>query len=319
MNTYTSEYSTLFTKSSENFHIFHDLYSENEDENESSFLRESSDSIPYYFNNRIYQKDSFPQSFPEEFNFPSLGESNSIFLPKEKVEKKEDQEKLYFLERLENSLPSCQSKRIEIKKETSSKKELVIAIKKRGRYKENPNLKVKTHDKYSTDNLLRKIQVHYLTFIVDFLNEILSLLNCGKKFLKLDYEFKKNVNKKNVEYLKEKKIKDIICNRISKKYRNVEYYNKAIYEQIKDNTILNNMLSENYLTLFKKIYYKSQKIINLKEYGLDKNIVLSKKVKMFNNLLNIKDNKDDDNYQYIKYLRECAIRNYLPESLFIFH
>ena len=75
------------------------------------------------------------------------------------------------------------------------------------------------------------------------------------------------------------------------------------------------MLSESYLSLFKKIYYKSSKIINLKEYGLDQNIVLSKEVKIFDDLLKSKDKEAyDDKDQYKKYFEECALLNYLPES-----
>ena len=75
--------------------------------------------------------------------------------------------------------------------------------KKRGR---QTNLKKerKIHDKFSADNILRKIQVHFISFIVFFLNDILSSFGIRKKFLKLDYEFKKDVNKQNFAELKSK-------------------------------------------------------------------------------------------------------------------
>ena len=190
---------------------------------------------------------------------------------------------------------------------------------KRGRKKDISDLNGNTHDKIGPDNLLRKIQVHYLTFIISFLNEILSFFKYDKKFLKLGYDFKKNVNKKNVENLKEQKIIDIVCSQMSKKYKKVEYSNASICEEIKDNKVLYKILSENYLALFQKIYYKSSKDVNLKEYGLDKDIVLSEKVKMFEHLLNDKENEADDNCDYIKCLKECAIQNYLTYPLFLSH
>ena len=39
------------------------------------------------------------------------------------------------------------------------------------------------HDRNRTDNLLRKIQVHYLSFIVSYVNDILKNLNIKKNFL----------------------------------------------------------------------------------------------------------------------------------------
>ena len=72
---------------------------------------------------------------------------------------------------------------------------------------------------------------------------------------------------------------------------------------------MNNILSENYLKFFKKIYYKSNRNINLKEYGQDKDILLSKKVKLFEDLL--KDNKASDiDKEYQNKINECAIQNY---------
>lgn len=180
---------------------------------------------------------------------------------------------------------------------------------KRGRQRTINNENIKMHDKFSTDNLLRKIQVHYISFIVSFLNEILEQLDFKQQFLKLDYVFKKNVNMKFVESLKQKNLGEIICNKISSKYKKDENANLIIYEEVKKNEVLNNIFSENYLKFFKKIYYKNKKNINLKEYGLDKDIKLSKKVKLFDDLLKGKNASDIDK-EYQKKINECAIQNY---------
>ena len=187
--------------------------------------------------------------------------------------------------------------------------------KKRGREKKN-YVKNKIHDKFTPDNVLRKIQVHYLSFIISFLNNILKYLNYKQQFLKLDYGFKKNVNNKFVESLKSKSIREIICNKISGKYRiHDENANKSICEILEKDEILNKILSENYLALFQKIYYKSNTKINLKEYGLNKDIIISKEVKMFKDLL--KGNEAfDENNEYQEYINECAMQNYMPNSIF---
>ncbi len=144
----------------------------------------------------------------------------------------------------------------------------------------------KCHDNNRTDNLLRKIQVHYMSFIVSFLNIILKSLNYKERFLKLDYQYKRNVNKDFVEALKKKTIREIICNDISNKYKhNPKNTNVLIYKKVKGEKAIYNILEENYLNLFRKVYYKSNKMINLNEYGLNKLIFLSNKVKMFKDLL----------------------------------
>ena len=320
MTTYNSEYQTLFSQSMENNFSFHNLESENE--NELSLSGEFSNS----FTSILDQQDPCQNQYREESMFSSFHEFNPMFIPEEEKENEDEKNRAYYIQQKDNFLSSnqTQTQKFEITKETSPKNNLYLAKKKkRGRGTKNPDPNLKTHDKFAPDNLLRKIQVHYLTFIIAFLNEILQKMNYGKRFLKLDYEFKKNVNKTNIQNLKTKNIKDIICNKISKKYRNKEANNLLICEEIKDkkeNELINNILSENYLKLFKKIYYKSNKIINLKEYGLDENIVLSRNIKMFDDLLKVKENEAYDNHdQYIKYIKECAIQNYLPESIFLYH
>ena len=64
-----------------------------------------------------------------------------------------------------------------------------ILEKKRGR--KTKDIKIKIHDKYTIDNILRKIQVHYLNFLVEFINEILKYLGFKQRLFSLDYNFKK--------------------------------------------------------------------------------------------------------------------------------
>ena len=200
----------------------------------------------------------------------------------------------------------------------------VILKKKRGRQtKKNSK---REHNFDSQDNILRMIKVHYLNFIVSFLNDILFNLNYKERFKKLDYDFKKNINQKFLDELKRKNIGDIISNKISDKYKenkkkekNEEFYknfNKDIYNHLKENEVINNILSQNYLDLFKKIYYKSNRIIDLKKFGLFKTITLSINVKMFKDLqLKVKENlKNKSNKAN---LEQCIKRNFIPELIFM--
>ena len=164
--------------------------------------------------------------------------------------------------------------------------------------------------------------MHYISFIISFANEILLYFNYKKKFRKLAYNFKRNVKKSFCKSLKTKDIGEIIIqNPISDKYKldkgnNLnENINFLIYNQIKENEILRKIFSENYLILFRKIYYPSRKKINLREYGIDKNIVLSDKVEMFEDLLK-KIELSDSKEEYKKKVYNCVIKNFLPTKKF---
>jgi hypothetical protein len=175
-----------------------------------------------------------------------------------------------------------------------------------------------SHDMYSNDNISVKIQTHFLNFIIQSLNCIFSHCNYDKQLSKLDYEFKKNATKENVEYLKNETIGNIISNnKISKKYTSINdksEANKIICEEIKDISVLSKILSENYLVFFKKFYYNSDSYINLKDYGLDKDITFTKDAKNFKHFL--KENEKRGS-QYIKSIKRHVLKKYLPGSIFI--
>jgi hypothetical protein len=206
-------------------------------------------------------------------------------------------------------------------KETTSKNKSEKTNKHLGRkskretelQKEKPS-----HGIYSEDNILVKIQGHYLNFIISFLNSIFPLFNYHKKLKKLDRKFKINIKKNNLnEYLYKSTIGEIISNKISEKFKLIEdkiNANRNIYEEIKHIPILKDILSQNYLKFFKKFYYFSDSYINLKDFGLNKTIILSKEVKNFNHLLKKNGKRGTE---YIMSLKEYAIRNYMPELMFM--
>lgn len=266
-----------------------------------------------------------------EFESESENKDNSIFpssslneipifyeegLNLKEIENNEKEEKkLYFIDKSEEKKNKPFLK-FAIEKEKSSKNrfELIQKKRKRGRPKAiNINdLKKynKIHDKNKTDNLLRKIQVHYFSFIVSFLNNILRILNYKRKFLKLNYEYKSNINKNFINSLKEKTLGQIICNKISNKYKyKEEDSNILLYNKIKRNTIMKKVLEINYLKLF-EIYYESKKRINLKEYGIDRDIVLTDKIKMYNDLLQNKKFNEIDRQK----IEESIKKNFFNNS-----
>ena len=181
----------------------------------------------------------------------------------------------------------------------------ILTGKKRGRKKENDNNRP-IHDKYSRDNIKRKIQVNYFNFLTKFVNFIISEIskinpNIKKhQFYPLNYKFKSKVKKDCFNKLKNTKIGDILKNNASpqsqsKKSINYEKSNLKIYEKVSENTIIKNILENMYLDFF-DIYYFNKKEINLSKFGLDKTINLPSKLGFYKDL--ITKNKMNEVYFY---------------------
>ena len=144
------------------------------------------------------------------------------------------------------------------------------------------------HSALDDDNILRKIQVHFLTFLVSFTNDYIDALsiNKGKKndihFKHLDYKFKKVINHKSIEKLKVANIGQILKNKVSPKNKVNENINQIIYlkicQQFPDlkNNYFNKLFNEffieyyNYIHKFRNVanfYYLN----NRKEKNIGKN------------------------------------------------
>lgn len=179
----------------------------------------------------------------------------------------------------------------------------------------------KYHDKYSSDNMIRFIQVHYLTFIRNYVNEILYILGFEQKFFDINYKCKRNVTKKAIEKLKASNIGDILCQKISPKYKDQakdEEKNLKIFNEVTKNSTVKNILEENYLQLFKDVYYKNKRNINLSNYGLNINIKLSNNIKTYEDLLKKKHiNNSVNNEIYKKKLNKIVVKHFLPNSIFL--
>ena len=167
----------------------------------------------------------------------------------------------------------------------------------------------KFHSKFDKDNILRTMQVHFITFIVNYINEILSYFGFkdNDKFYQISYNFKKNIKKSVFNDLKNNSIGNVLRQKISSKYKKDEDTNIKLYDKLINNDIIKEFLSENYINLFNKIYYKNKKEI---KYG-DKNIYLSKDVKTFEDFVNNK--KYDDLYR--ERIIKAVENNFLPPKV----
>ena len=202
-------------------------------------------------------------------------------------------------------------KEIETKKRRRKKGDVSISDKKR-----------KSHDKYDRDNIKRKVQVHFLKFLIDFINK--SILEILKKYNNLDinqneqfidkiqfksleYNFKKKIDSKSFNSLKSKSIREIFIKNTSpksKKYNNEDIYNNIIGI----NKDINKILDMKYLEFF-EVFYKNQSIVSLKKYGFDLDIYLDD-IKRFEAF--IEEQKKADNFEeYIKRINYCIGKDFI--------
>ena len=228
----------------------------------------------------------------------SLKEMENIMKDSPKNEyDEEDTTEIYFIKNGKNDLQStdCSTKLFSL---TESKDENVksyfktILHKKRGRKKEQEEKAKKNkkcHRSDDFDNIQRKIQVSFISFLISLANDLLKNI-FGQKtkfhFKDIDYELKKIINHKYIESLKKIRYSDIMKMRISPKNKKFEKYeNKETLNKVcKYSPFLKNFFRNNYLYIFQKYYCT---IINNKnEIDLEGfKVILSPKTKTLYNLL----------------------------------
>jgi hypothetical protein len=186
----------------------------------------------------------------------------------------------------------------------------VKVSKRRKRNEKNENIMRRVHTAADYDNILRKIQVHFLSFIINFTNDVINTLIDDKnvpKFKNLDYKIKKTVNHKFVEELKSKDIGEILQLKVSPKMKKFDgSVNKVIYDTIYGKyPIIHSYMNKSYLSLFKEYYNSVDKIFVVNGQVIH----LSTKTKIFCDL--VKKNakyKDKMKYVAINYFLNCYKR-----------
>jgi hypothetical protein len=200
----------------------------------------------------------------------------------------------------ENTLYKSQNKNPKITKKLFNLQSYDInnnlISKKRGRKSLKKEI-LHVHTASDDDNILRKIQVHFLTFLVSFTNDYIDALfpNVDKKhilyFRHFDYKLKKIINHNSIEKMKTMTIGDILQMEASPKNKTcARNINQIVYIQLcQQHPELNqNYFNKTFKEFFIQYYYnKNERTVLLN--GL--NIKLSNKTRSFNNL--IQKNKDN--------------------------
>ena len=207
----------------------------------SNFEEQNSSKSLFYYNlikasvnsNIINSPYLYPNLFPDEINNFRNGEFglnyfSTIVIPWEKIQPKN-------------------------KNESNNEQTIKFLTKvhKRGRKTEDIDTtdttiirKKKNHLRTAFDNLQTKIQVHFISFMINISNDALSTEFGNNKILNnlkdISYDIKKRVNYKTCGDYKNSTIKEILNNNISTKYK---HFNKDINKDILISYLLDNRLN----------------------------------------------------------------------------
>ena len=184
---------------------------------------------------------------------------------------------------------------LDLMNSSPNKQPLFIINKKknRGRKINEKNYKRKIHTNNYIDNILCKLQIHFINFLVDFSNDAIKTIFSkdknnkklikGLRFKKIEHGIKRDIKVDSLQDLMEKPISYILQKEISNKYRKLSRtpdYNEQIYNiVIKSSEWLKNLFDMNYLELFEKYYNQCRAIDSIYFEGIT--IVFSNETKPF--------------------------------------
>jgi len=198
--------------------------SENNENIESNFfnpelnLDEEEEEDPETLNKKLYfyepktkvTKDSTSNSVKQETKI-----IKNIFNTNKVTERERERERLRERER---------------ERERESSQQLLQNRRRRGRRpnseiqiesQENPKRK-KLSRKFGRDNIITKIQNHYINYFFHVFNIILIFFGIQEQVKNIDYEIKKNPNYDNFTELMKKTLGEIISKPITKRFKNIK-------------------------------------------------------------------------------------------------
>ncbi len=265
-----------------------------------------------YLHNDIYSKEF---TIFDDIKSSKEGDLESIFFNhNNKTYGNEDEnycnKQIYFIIDEKNLNNNLKNIRLTKTNEKNSTSENILSSKKRKSKIKKKLISIKKiHTASDDDNILRKVQVIFISFIIYYSNDVISHLFDGDKniiyFKDIDYQLKKRVKNDWVENLKSKTIKEIIELKITPKIKKKkENENKTILKIILEKyPSIEEFFKTNYLDLFRQyfnnkndIFKVNGRIIPLSERTkqktfislIKKNDVLKEKIKYvcINYLLN---------------------------------
>lgn len=296
--------------------------------------------FPFLSNGVNFQSfDKFNQPISENITLEHIKNiMNTPQIDLIEEEEKDTMDEVYLIKEQNNSKLELQStdnstKTVTLSQsENSIKKEDIFLKKinfktmlyrKRGRKEKNntsKKMKKKCHGAGDFDNIQRKIQVHYITFLIRFANDAIKTILGNKEklhFRDIKYNIKKIVNHDYVEYLKKVNYSDILQMVISPKNKKYdESSNQKLYKKlVEESDLFKKIFEKKYLYILQKYYLELKG--NESETDFDGiKIKLSNKTKPFTHLLKKNESEKDKFNNVVKDVYFSDI-NYLIEKKFV--
>ena len=198
-----------------------------------------------------------------------------------------------------NSIFSIQKIKREIENNT-----FVILIKDEDKSNvKNKIPKIPHHNKYSKDNIIKKIKCLFLKYLIITINFVVKQFKTNKNkdysLKKLKYKYSEHLNTKSDLELLKKPIKDLLSKEISKQYKSPPDTNKKIIENLlkdeEDNIIIQEVFKITFcewIYLFRK---NKAKVINGKNIKFDGIKKLYKEI----------NQKNPNDKKYISEFKKC--------------
>lgn len=147
------------------------------------------------------------------------------------------------------------------------------------------------HGKNSFDNVQRKVQIHYINFLINLCNDILKSIygqDTTKRFLDIEHKIKQKVSAEYFNHLKNLTLLEILSLNVSNKYavrKNTDNNIKIIKELVNTEPKIKYFFLAKHLDLFRKYYINEGKKLTEFEYNGIK-ISISKITECYSDLIN---------------------------------
>lgn len=254
---------------------------------DSSFSNENKNLYQTYFNHVENQNTNYPNLFPR-FDPINLFNPSSI----NHIDTLNSSEESYFSNDTNDNIFHFYPN-IEQRATTVSFK--IHKIEKRGRptNKNKKNSTKEKHGKFSFDNIHTKIQVHFIRFLINLVNDAIftEFKSRSKLFKDIKYAEKRKINFEYTASLCQDIIKNIFLKGVSGKFKKIspEYNQNLCQELERKSKWFSEFLKMKYIDVFNLYYYNGEKPLVKMEFN-GKTIIISKTTKSFYYLLKKESN-----------------------------
>lgn len=173
------------------------------------------------------------------------------------------------------------------------------------------------HGRDDFDNIQRKLQVHFINFLIKLGNEIYNFAfkNSKKKFCDIEHKIKQKVSYDYIQKLKEKTFGEILSESVSSRYKYIEEdYNKNLFdEMINKCPVFKKFFDQKVSEMFKIYYYNNCKKLLKIKIG-ENEILLSNSINNYDDFIKKNNRSQEVIFQVAKNM--YSLEDNRPNNIF---